>query len=285
LVSQQGVESRIVKRTTVLHDSAGEVCGSVVIFRDVTDQLRAASGQRRLMEELSQANESLRQFAYSASHDLQEPLRTIAIYSQLLWRKLEKETDREIVEYLGFTMQGARRMQALVRGLREYSEAGAAEAEGPFEQVDCRHALDMALETLSAPIQENQAQITADPLPVVSAHSANIVQLFQNLIGNALKYRGFPAPRVEIRAARLEGAWEFSVCDNGIGIPARYHAHVFGVFKRLHAQGTCVETGIGLAICKKIIERYNGKIWIDSTEGQGSTFHFTLPDILPSKGD
>src|SRR5450755_2486464 len=282
LVSRHGKETPIVKRMTLLRDTEGAVSGAVVVFRDVTEQLRAADDQKRLMDELRLANEGLKQFAFSASHDLQEPLRMIAIYSQLLSRKLAPERDPETAEYLRYTIEGARRMEALVRGLLAFTEAGAPDAAGPFEPVDCKAALDVALEAMHATLDQSGAQIVAGPLPVVRAHHTNVVQLFQNLVGNSVKYRGGALPRIEISAERHEREWEFSVSDNGIGIPAQYHVHVFGVFKRLQAHSWALGTGMGLAICKRIVDRYNGKIWVDSSEGEGSTFYFTIPDFVSS---
>ena len=233
--------------------------------------------QKRVIEELRQANEGLQQFAYSASHDLQEPLRMIAIYSQLLGRKLENESDQEIAEYLGYTIQGARRMEALVRDLLAYTQAGATDVSGALDGANCRTALEIALANLRLSIEETGALIVATDLPVVCAQEIHMVQLFQNLIGNALKYRSGQQPRINIAAVRREAEWEFSVSDNGIGIAEQYHSQIFGVFKRLHPHHPSPGTGIGLAICKKIIEHYRGRIWVESTEGHGATFHFTLP--------
>jgi PAS domain S-box-containing protein len=257
-------------RALPVKNAEGEITRWFGTATDIDDQ-------KRVMEELRQANEGLQQFAYSASHDLQEPLRMIAIYSQLLGRKLENESDEEIAEYLGYTIQGARRMEALVRDLLAYTQAGALDVSGALDEANCRTALEIALENLRLSIEETGAQIVGTDLPVVCAQKIHVVQLFQNLIGNALKYRSGQQPQINIAAVRREAEWEFSVSDNGIGIAEQYHSQIFGVFKRLHPHHPSPGTGIGLAICKKIIERYRGRIWVESTEGQGSTFHFTLP--------
>jgi PAS domain S-box-containing protein len=277
LISRQGSESLIAKRCVNLRDPQGGVAGSVLIFRDITGQLRAARNQERILAELRRANESLKQFSYSSSHDLQEPLRTVAIYSQLLSRRLGPGADEKTTEYLSYVVHGARRMEAFVKALTAYTEAGAAEVVSPLEQVDCKSALDAALASLRPAIEDSGAQIVTGELPIVQAHSVHILQLFQNLISNAIRYGGEKPPWIEISANRHHREWEFSVSDNGIGIPARYHSQVFGIFTRLDARGSPVRTGIGLAICKRIVERYRGRIWVESKEDRGSVFYFTIP--------
>ena len=268
LTSRSGRERLITKRTAGGRGEAG-----ITVIRDVADQVRA-------QDELRQATDSLHQFTYLASHDLQEPLRMVAIYSQLLARKLRPEVaDDEVSEYLGYTLQGARRMEALVRDLVAYTEAGV---DGPFERVDCKAALEAALANIRPELEESGAQIITGSLPVLWLHQPHIVQLFQHLISNAAGYRGAEPPRIRISAVRSDSEWEFSVSDNGLGIPPQYHSYVFGIFKRLHPGSASVGTGtgIGLAICKRIVERYKGRIWLESEPGRGATFYFTLPGVV-----
>jgi light-regulated signal transduction histidine kinase (bacteriophytochrome) len=253
----------------------------VVFLRDVTAEVRAVEERRRCAEELQQAREELRQLAFSASHDLQEPLRMIAVYSQLLGRKLGGTVDEEITEYLDYTLEGARRMESLVRDLLAYAEAAAEFPDEPFEPVDANSALESSLLELRPTIDESGARIVTGRLPAVYVRWDHLVQLFRNLIGNALKYRSDAPPRIAVAAIRRGADWEFSVSDNGIGIPPPYHAHIFGIFKRLHRHGAFLGTGIGLAICKRIVEHYHGRIRVDSQEGGGATFSFTIPTGLP----
>jgi PAS domain S-box-containing protein len=282
LVSRHGKESLITQRTTLLHDEAGAISGSVVMIRDITGQFQAIQNQECTLEELRHANQNLKQFSYSATHDLQEPLRMIAIYSQLLSRKLGQGADEEAAEYLSYMIQGALRMEAFVRALGAYTGAGAAENTSPLEPVDCKSVLDAALASLEPMIEDSGAQIAVGALPVIQAHPIQILQLFQNLVSNAIGYCGEQPPRVEISAIRHHQEWEFSVSDRGIGIPARYHSQVFGIFKRLDARGPSARTGIGLAICKRIVERYRGRIWVESAEGRGAVFYFTIPVVNPA---
>jgi PAS domain S-box-containing protein len=277
LISRHGNETLISKRTVLIRDDAGEISGSVMIFGDITAELEAVQRQEHIREELSHANECLKQYSFSASHDLQEPLRTIAIYSQLLSRKLGPGADDEGAQYLSYLVQGARRMEAFVRDLLAFTEAGTAEVTTALEPVECQSALDAALASLQPAIEDSGAQIVSGNLPVVRAHPVHLVQLFQNLISNAIRYCGEQPPWIEIRANLHHREWEFSISDNGIGIPERYHSHVFGIFKRLAAPGPSARTGIGLAICKRIVERYRGRIWVESKESHGSVFYFTIP--------
>ena len=256
-------------RALPVKDEAGNV---IRWFGTCTD----IDQQKRLVEKLRAANEDLNQFAYSASHDLKEPLRMVAVYSQLLQRKLENQVDRETAEYLGYTIQGAQRMETLVYDLLMYTEAATVDIVKTAE-VDSNVALQTALSNLRLSIEESGAGIDAGHLPVVRAHEVHVVQLFQNLIGNAIKYRSVEQSRIRVLAEQHGAEWMFSVADNGIGIAPKYHSQIFGVFKRLHTRVHSPGTGIGLAICKKITERYGGRIWVDAEEGRGSTFYFTLP--------
>jgi signal transduction histidine kinase len=250
---------------------------------EVLARQRSEAVQKTLLEDLRRANEDLNQFAFSASHDLQEPLRMIAVYSQLLERRLGPDLKEEHAEYLRHTVQGARRMEALVRDLLAYTETATLDlSECPL--LDTNISLAEAISNLTLSIEESGAAIVADLLPFVRVHKVHLAQLFQNLIGNAIKYRSAGRPEIRVEAARDGADWLFSISDNGIGIAPQYLSLIFGVFKRLHTQGDSPGTGIGLAICKKIVDRYGGRIWAESEEGKGSTFRFTFPAELDSAG-
>jgi signal transduction histidine kinase len=229
----------------------------------------------RSNEELRQANADLEQFAYSASHDLQEPLRQVAVYSQLLEKKYARTLDGKGSEYLAYCIEGAHRMEMLISGLLAYSQA-ARTSDAHAGPVSISEVLDTVQKNLSTAIAESGAEISVSEMPVVHADVAPLVHLFQNLISNALKYRRGKSPRVNISATRESNQWRFAVEDNGIGIPKEFQSQIFGIFKRLHDRTEYPGTGIGLAICQKIVERYNGRIWVESEPGHGSTFFFTL---------
>lgn len=227
------------------------------------------------LEALRRANADLEQFAFSASHDLQEPLRMVATFSQLLQMKYAGKLDQQADTIIGHCVEGALRMNRMIRDLLEYTRA-ATVSDTPAEIVDLNVALEGALGNLSASIRESGALVTHDPLPATRAEPVHLQQIFQNLVSNAIKYRGRDAPRVHIGAVRRDGFWEVSVRDNGIGIETRYQEQVFGLFKRLHSASRYSGTGLGLAICKKLVERYQGRIWVESKPGEGATFFFTL---------
>ncbi|MGI8746329.1 MAG: ATP-binding protein [Bryobacteraceae bacterium] len=226
--------------------------------------------------DLRRANEDLEQFAYSASHDLQEPLRNVTAYSELFRQMYEGKIDAQADEFLGYMINGAKRMEILVKDLLVYTQATLA--LGPAAAVDAKAILQRTLTGLGAAIRENDASITFEQLPTVKVQEVHLQQLFQNLIGNAIKYRKVEeAPLIQIAVERQGSDWLFSVKDNGIGIDPRYFTQIFGIFKRLHTAEKYSGTGIGLAICQKIVERYRGRIWVESVPGTGSTFRFTLP--------
>jgi len=244
---------------------------------NTTLEQRVAERTRELLESneaLRQSNDDLNQFAYAASHDLQEPLRMVALYSQMLQRKYAQDLDTETDQYVGFIVGGAKRMEMLLKDLLTYSQTSAN--VGPPEPIDCESVMRKVLLNLQASIEQSGAVISWDSLPTVQAHDVRLVQLFQNIVGNAIKYRSDRPPQIRIAAERRDADWLFVVEDNGIGIEPEYAPQIFGIFKRLHGQ-TYPGTGIGLAICQRIVERYNGRIWVESKPDEGSRFLFTLP--------
>jgi PAS domain S-box-containing protein len=235
--------------------------------------------QKEREEELRMANEDLQQFAYSASHDLQEPIRNVAVYSEIVAKRYYNLLDADGRQFLGFLTEGGRRMVTLINDLLAYTRAGVVDDK--TAAVDSSVALQLALSSLAEAVRENGASVTHDPLPQVYMGESHLQQLFQNLIGNALKYRKEDPPQIHISAVDQGTAWRFSVHDNGIGIDPTYKEKIFGVFKRLHRDQKYSGTGIGLAICQRVVERYGGRIWVESSPGQGATFYFTVPEHAP----
>jgi light-regulated signal transduction histidine kinase (bacteriophytochrome) len=232
------------------------------------------------IEELNRSNEELEQFAYVASHDLQEPLRMVASYTQLLSKRYKGKLDSDADEFIAFAVDGVNRMQRLIQDLLTYSRVGKTGLE--LLGVPSDRALQQALLSLSGAVEESGALVTHGPLPEVVADEVQLVQLFQNLVGNAIKYQGAGVPHVHISAAK-NGApkWMFSVQDSGLGIESQYFERIFGMFQRLHKRDEYDGTGMGLAICKKIVERHGGTISVESEPGHGSTFHFDLAASEP----
>jgi PAS domain S-box-containing protein len=251
----------------------------VAIFDDITERKRAEAALQAAHEELKRSNAELEQFAYVASHDLQEPLRMVASYTQLLERRYESKLDSNAREFMGFIVDGATRMKQLIEDLLAYSRVGTRGAD--FKPVSAEAALRRALFNLRAGIEEAGAVITNDPLPTLPADEVQLGQLLQNLIGNALKFRSASVPRIHVGVTEGPGEFTFEVRDNGIGIEPQYYERIFMVFQRLHNKGEYPGTGIGLAICKKVVERHGGRIWVESRPAQGpdqgSSFYFTLP--------
>ncbi|HLZ07209.1 MAG TPA: ATP-binding protein, partial [Chloroflexota bacterium] len=260
---------------TIERNAAGQPTAILEVNRDVTERKRIEDQLKQQTDELARSNADLQQFAYVASHDLQEPLRMVASYTQLLARRYKGKLDSDADEFIAFAVDGAQRMQDLIDDLLVYSRVGTRGRT--FEQVACNAVVDRVLADLSTAIAEGEAVVTRDDLPNVSGDGTQLGQVFLNLIGNAIKFHGADPPRVHISARHDEAGWVFSVKDNGIGIDPQYADRVFVIFQRLHGAGQYPGTGIGLAICKKIVERHGGRIWIESTPGQGSTFFFTIP--------
>jgi PAS domain S-box-containing protein len=255
-----------------------ETIGGILVtaaIRDISVRKKAEADLLKNVKELHRSNEELEQFAYIASHDLQEPLRMVASYTQLIGRRYKGKLDSDADEFIAFAVDGASRMQRLIMDLLTYSRVGTKETV--LRDISGDEALRQALFNLRGAIEESGAQVTCDPLPMVSADETQLVQLFQNLIGNAIKYQNRGSPTVHVSAARDGIAkWNFSVKDNGLGIEPQYFERVFGMFQRLHKREEFTGTGMGLAICKKIVERHGGSISVESQLGQGSTFCFVL---------
>jgi PAS domain S-box-containing protein len=225
-------------------------------------------------QELARSNAELEQFAYVASHDLQEPLRMVTSFTQLMVNRYGNKMGPDADEFIDYIVDGARRMSRLINDLLEYSRVGTRGK--PLRPTDCSVVFEMARDNLRAAIEESGASVTADPLPTVLGDETQLVQLFQNLIGNSIKFRAGRGIRVHVGAERQDGQWLFRVADNGIGIEPQYAERIFVIFQRLHSRVEYPGTGIGLAICKKIVERHGGRIWVESRAGEGSTFYFLL---------
>jgi hypothetical protein len=258
-----------------VHDDEGNIVGVSTINHDITARKRAEEALARQKAELERSNAELQQFAYVASHDLQEPLRAVASFTKLLAERYRGRLDRDADDFIDFAVDGAKRAQRLIADLLAYSRVGTRGAA--FAPTDCEAVLDNALANLAAALEETRGQVTHEPVPMIDADEVQIGQLLQNLIGNALKFHGSEPPRVHVSARQITGAWQFSVSDNGIGIAPEYAETIFEVFQRLHTSAEYPGTGIGLAIAKKIVGRHEGRIWVESQPGKGATFFFTIP--------
>ena len=256
----------------LLNDPA--VGGVITNFRDITDRKQAEEELGKAMVELERSNKELEQFAYVASHDLQEPLRMVASYTQLLGEHYRDQLDDEAASFINYAIDGATRMQTLINDLLAYSRVGTRAKE--FEPADCNAVLSQAITNLSIAIGEANATVTNDELPTVAGDPSQLVQLFQNLVGNAIKFHSEEAPLVHVSAREEGGEWLFSVRDNGIGIEPRFADRIFMMFRRLHKRNQYPGTGIGLAVCKKIVDRHGGRIWVESEPAKGSVFCFTI---------
>jgi PAS domain S-box-containing protein len=256
-------------------DASGELVAISAIVRDITELKKADEILKFKLEELARSNKELEQFAYVSSHDLQEPLRMIMSYLQLLQRRYQGNLDDKADKYIHFAVDGAFRMQNLINDILEFSRVTTITREpGP---TNCEFILNQVLFNLKSFIKENKAIISHGSLPEVMIDSIQLVQIFQNLIINGIKFHSEVAPKIHIAAEKKANEWVFSVQDNGIGIDPQYSEKIFEIFKRLYTREKYSGTGIGLAICKKIIERHGGRIWVESELGKGSTFYFTLP--------
>ena len=246
-----------------------------VIFMDVTARKHAEAQLQRTIADLERSNTELEQFAYIASHDLQEPLRMVSSYTQLLDQRYGEQLDDKAKKYIHYAVDGAVRMQTLINDLLAYSRVGSQSR--PPTATDSLAALNAASQNLTTLIEESQSLITHDTLPTLHADPSQLALVFQNLLSNAIKFRGSEPPRIHVSAKKILGHWLFSLKDNGIGIEPQHAQRVFVIFQRLHTRAEYPGTGIGLAVCQRIITRHGGKIWFDSTLGQSTTFFFTLP--------
>jgi PAS domain S-box-containing protein len=261
-----------------IRNQQGELIGASHIARDITERKRAEEEMEQLLTELARSNRELEQFAYVASHDLQEPLRMVASYVQLLKKKYRGKLDEKAMQYIDFAVDGSVRMQKLIEGLLAYSRI--SRRSNQFKMISANEIFSQAVANLAAIIGENQAKITRDYLPLLSGDETQLIQLFQNLLSNAIKYRQPDIlPVVHVSAKLEKKEWVFAVRDNGIGIEPQYFDRIFLIFQRLHTRREYAGTGLGLALCKRIVERHHGRIWVESTPGRGSTFFFTLPAL------
>jgi PAS domain S-box-containing protein len=282
LTARDGRQIPIEDSAAPIRSANGSVTGVVLVFRDVSEKREAERAEKKAVvdlarhsELLERTNAELQHFAYAASHDLREPLRTITAYTQLVQIRGESQLDDKSAECLQFIVAAADRMGLLIDALLDYSKAGEI-TNRPLGAIHLDGVLASALGNLNGSIEQNKAVVTHDPLPAIVGGATHFEQLFQNLIGNAIKYRRQEAPRVHVAARNLGNEWLFAVSDNGQGIAPAYQTQIFDLFKRLHGR-QYPGSGIGLATCKRLVERYGGRIWVESEAGKGSTFFFTLP--------
>ncbi len=300
LIARDGREIPIDDSAAPIKDDPGNIIGVILVFRDVTEREKVEAQRQELtaelerrvrertlqlqetVEELRRSNEDLEKFAYISSHDLQEPLRMVGSFVQLLEKNYKDKLGPEANEYIHFAMEGAQRMSRLIKDLLAYSRVNT---KGKLPQpVSAEKALNLVRQNLHLTLTETEAQITHDPLPTILADETQLTQVFQNLIGNAVKFRkDTEPPRIHISAQRTDGQWLFSVRDNGIGIEPEYYEQIFHPFKRLHANRSRYPgSGVGLAIVKRIVERHHGQVSVDSKFRVGTTFYFTLPIDYPN---
>jgi PAS domain S-box-containing protein len=284
LTAKNGRTLPIDDSAAPIRDADGKLCGVVLVFRDVTARReseraieRGIEALRMREQELTRANEDLSQFAFAASHDLQEPLRMISSYSQLLLKNYRGELAGEAALCVQFITDGIHRMRNLLEDLLAYTQVTVLDGS-ETSQVQLDAVFLTALENCKTAVDESHAVVTCDPLPTVSGYAPHFVQLLQNLIGNSIKYRRAEPPRIHVSAERARDMWELRVSDNGIGIEPEFQQSIFGVFKRLHGK-EIPGTGIGLAICQRVAERYGGRVWMKSQLNEGTTVHWTLPAL------
>ncbi|MCX6007129.1 MAG: ATP-binding protein, partial [Chloroflexi bacterium] len=257
-----------------IRDAGGRITNAAIQHIDLTNRKKAEERVLIKTLELERSNTELERFAYVASHDLQEPLRTISSYLQLLERRYREKLDDKGLQYMDFTVTAANRLQNMISGLLEYSRV---ETRGqPLEPVNCEVVLRQTLENLRQAIDESKAQITYGPLPTVPADKGQLLRLFQNLLSNSIRYRGQEPPLIHVSAEKQKGEWVFSVKDNGIGIDPEYKDQIFIIFQSLHGRDV-PGIGLGLSVARRIVERHGGRIWVESEPGKGATFYFTIP--------
>ena len=263
-------ERELFAHTLPVRNADDEVFGGMLVVQDVTER-------REYQRRLEASNERLEQFAYAASHDLQEPLRMVSSYLSLIERRYGDDLDADGEEFIAYAVDGADRMREMIDGLLAYSRV---DTQGePLEPVDLNAVFEGAVENLQMKIEESGAEISVEPLPRVRGDGSQLQQVFQNLLSNAIEYSGDEPPQIHVSAERAHSKWVVSVEDEGIGIDPADQDRVFEVFERLHSRDEYDGTGIGLALCQRIIERHDGRIWVDSEPGEGTTFSFTLPAV------
>lgn len=273
--SKEGKEIWTYMSASPVMDQEGKMLWSCALVYDITERKKAEQQLMQLTDDLKRSNQELEQFAYVASHDLQEPLRAITSYTQLLAQKYQGQLDSKADKYIHYIVDGATRMQQLINDLLSYSRVGTKGKE--LKLTDFNQVLEQTLMNLQIAIREKKAVITSDPLPLILGDQGQLVQLLQNLIGNGIKFCQQEFPKIHISVVEKQEEWFFTVKDNGIGIAPEYADRIFIIFQRLHTRREYEGTGIGLAICKRIVERHGGRIWVESELGQGATFHFTIP--------
>lgn len=279
-VTQSGHRVLVESRWTLTRTERGTPEGFLEVHRDISQRRKAERALQAKADALARSNHELEQFAYVASHDLQEPLRMVSNYTQLLARRYRDRLDADANEFIDFAVDGARRMQDLIHALLQYARVERSGRE--FAPVPADRIVADALSNLAGAIDESRASITVDPLPALTCDASQMTQVFQNLIGNAVKFRQADrTPIVRVAATREDSAWRLTVTDNGIGIEPRFFDRIFQMFQRLHGRGEYSGTGIGLALCQKIVERHGGRMGVDSEPGRGTTFSFTVPDSAP----
>jgi light-regulated signal transduction histidine kinase (bacteriophytochrome) len=274
---KDGTSVPVSLRISPIKNINGRIIGASKIVRDISEEKRAEEQRLLLVADLERSNLELEQFASVASHDLQEPLRMVSSYTQLLEQRYGDKLDDTAREFIAYAVDGARRMQRLINDLLEFSRVGTR-GKSPA-RVDANVVLGTVRVNLSVAIEDAGALVTNDELPTVVADQTQLSQLLQNLIGNAIKFHGAKPPRIHVAASERSAEWVFTVRDNGIGIDPEYFERIFAIFQRLHVAAEYPGTGIGLAVCKRIAERHGGRIWVESDPGTGSTFSFSLPKL------
>lgn len=273
--SRDGTQLTLEIHENLIRNHDGEVIGIRSTMLDITERKKAELALAKQAEELARSNAELEQFAYVASHDLQEPLRMVGSYTQLLARRYKGKLGADADDFIHYAVDGANRMQTLINDLLAYSRV--LRQGKPMALVSARDIFDTAVQNLHKAIEESGAEVTCGELPVIHGDQTQMIQLFQNLLGNGIKFRDDRRPEVRVEAERHGEHWRFSISDNGIGVDPQFSERIFVIFQRLHSRSEYPGTGIGLSICKRIVERHGGRIWVESQPGQGSTFQFTLP--------